>query len=147
MIHWLAWLMLLLVTSHADAQAIGAYGRVLGAAGQKQGKIAADSRMRSQGQSKDKTVIRGLAGDSAAALPSTLKVAVKRTALHHRHDEWSDKIADLDHGESLTVVVDTTVGSNRWYMVKTKAGVVGWVKAADVKSDQAAQTTDKVERD
>jgi hypothetical protein len=55
--------------------------------------------------------------------------------LFPRQDEQSEKIAQLSLGESLLPMVQSEGGSI-WYMVKTPAGLVGWVKSSDVRAEK-----------
>jgi len=68
-----------------------------------------------------------LAADSAAALT----VRDSGTSLFPRQDRESEPIAKLQKGEVLTPMAES-VGEEVWYMVRTKQGQVGWVRAADI---------------
>jgi hypothetical protein len=61
-------------------------------------------------------------------------VAVEAAGLYPRQDDESEKLAQLQQGEMLVPMVMSS-GGNDWFMVKTQKGVVGWVKAADVKEE------------
>jgi hypothetical protein len=127
---------LLLLTSHmVHAQGMSEYGKVLGNAGQRQGRMNPTASGRSKPQGNDKGVAQGLAGVATLPLPAVLTVESREAALHHRHDEWSDKLVHLAYGETLIPIAETTAGSALWYMVKTQAGLIGWVKSTDVKKE------------
>jgi hypothetical protein len=72
----------------------------------------------------------------AADTPPALTVNRSGAFLHAQHDTESDKIARLEKGEALVPVAEA-VGLATWYLVRTKQGVTGWVRATDVTvSDQ-----------
>lgn len=54
-------------------------------------------------------------------------------ALYARQDPETDRIATLEKGEPLVPIVEA-IGAETWYMVRTKLGLVGWVRASDVVS-------------
>jgi hypothetical protein len=51
--------------------------------------------------------------------------------LYPRQDGESERIATLEKGEALFPIAES-VGSQVWYMVRSKQGLIGWVRAADV---------------
>jgi hypothetical protein len=63
-----------------------------------------------------------------------LVVAVEVAGLYPRQDDESEKLAQLSQGEMLVPMVKSS-GGNDWFMVKTQKGIVGWVKAAEVKEE------------
>jgi len=63
--------------------------------------------------------------------PAALSARESGVALYPRQDSESDRIGTLEKGESLFPIAES-VGSQVWYMVRTKQGLVGWVRAADV---------------
>ena len=67
------------------------------------------------------------AADSAAALT----VRDSGTPLYGQQDRESEPIAKLPKGEVLTPMAES-VGEEVWYMVRTKQGQIGWVRAADI---------------
>lgn len=66
-----------------------------------------------------------------AGAPAALTVRETGVALYAQQDAETDRIATLERGETLTPIVEA-VGRETWYMVRTKQGVIGWVRAADV---------------
>ena len=52
-------------------------------------------------------------------------------ALYARQDPDTARIATLEKGEPLIPIVEA-IGAETWYMVRTRFGLVGWVRAADV---------------
>jgi hypothetical protein len=63
-----------------------------------------------------------------------LVVAVEAAGLYPRQDDESEKLAQLSQGEMLIPMVKSS-GGNDWFMVKTQKGIVGWVKAAEVREE------------
>ena len=68
---------------------------------------------------------------SAADAPPTLAARATGVALYAQQDAETDRIATLEEGETLFPMVEA-VGRETWYMVRTRRGLVGWVRAADV---------------
>jgi len=63
--------------------------------------------------------------------PSALTVRESGTPLYARQDRDTEPIMRLEKGESLTPMAES-VGQEVWYMVRTKQGQIGWVRAADI---------------
>jgi hypothetical protein len=63
-------------------------------------------------------------------------------ALYAQQDEETDRIATLEKGEALFPIAES-VGRGIWYMVRTKQGVIGWVRAIDVEVSSQAKDTFK----
>lgn len=124
---------LVLLSPKVFAQAITEYGKVTGGAGKRQANLNPKGARASKQVGKDKGTVQGMADVATVQLPSALIVESKEAALHHRHDEWSDKLLHLAYGERLTPIAETTAGNALWYMVKTETGIVGWVKSTDIK--------------
>ena len=66
----------------------------------------------------------------AAAAPE-LTAREVGTPLYARQDRESEPIMRLPKGEALTLIAESA-GSEIWYLVRTKQGQTGWVRAADV---------------
>jgi hypothetical protein len=66
----------------------------------------------------------------AAAAPA-LTAREPGTPLYARQDRESEPVLRLPQGEVLTPIAES-VGQEIWYMVRTKQGEIGWVRAADV---------------
>jgi hypothetical protein len=63
--------------------------------------------------------------------PAALSARESGVGLYPRQDGESDRIGTLEKGETLFPIAES-VGSQVWYMVRTKQGLVGWVRASDV---------------
>ena len=70
------------------------------------------------------------ASGPAAATPE-LTVRATGVGLYAQQDTESNRIATLEEGESLLPMLEA-IGRETWYMVRTKRGLTGWVRAADV---------------
>jgi hypothetical protein len=114
------------------AQAFGEYGRTLG--GIPHGQGITGSRA-SGGVTQGGTVSGGVGDLGGRGLPTRLVVASKDAGLYPRQDDESEKIVQLAQGETVTPMVQSAGGSE-WYMVKTQKGLVGWVKATDVREEK-----------
>jgi hypothetical protein len=125
--------LLFLTSQVVYAQGMSEYGRVVGDAGQRQGRMDPKASGKSKPQGKDNGIAQGMAGVATIALPTALTVESREAALHHRHDEWSEKLVHLAYGETLTPIAETAAGNAHWYMVKTQSGTIGWIKSTDVK--------------
>jgi hypothetical protein len=71
----------------------------------------------------------------AADTPAALTAREPGTPLYGQQDRESAPILRLSAGEALTPIAES-VGTEIWYMVRTKQGQVGWVRAADVGASQ-----------
>jgi hypothetical protein len=78
-----------------------------------------------------------LPADGAGA-PPALTARETGVALYGRQDAETERIATLEKGETLVPLVEA-VGIETWYMVRTKRGLTGWVRAADVVADSQAK--------
>jgi hypothetical protein len=110
------------------AQAFGEYGRSLGGATQRHGSNPFGG-FQQNGQGKRTSP--GVGDLGTRSLPQLL-VAAKEAGLFPRQDDEAEKMAQLSPGETLVPLVQST-GGNDWYMVKTQQGLIGWVKASDVR--------------
>lgn len=121
-----------------QAQAITEYGKVVGGAKERHANTSPKASRGVKQRGNDKSgVVQSLADVPSIPLPSTLTAESKGAALHARHDELSDKLADVSQGEILVPVAETTAGNTHWYMVKTQKGLIGWVKSADVAKESS----------
>jgi hypothetical protein len=125
-------LLLFLMSQVAFAQAIGEYGRTVGGARQRQGSASPKASRPSQ-NAKGKTVVQGV-GDTGRLIPSGLVVVSRQIGLYPRQDDTAEKITELSEGDRLMPMIESKGGSD-WYMVKTQQGVIGWVKAVEVRED------------
>jgi hypothetical protein len=71
-----------------------------------------------------------------------LTVRESGVALYAQQDEETDRIGTLEKGEALFPIAES-VGRGIWYMVRTKQGVIGWVRAIDVEVSSQAKDTFK----
>lgn len=113
------------------AQAFGEYGRAVGSVPHGQGITGS----RSSGGVARGNLGGGVGDLGGRALPARLVVASKSANLFPRQDDESEKIAQLSEGDTLVPMVKSA-GANEWYMVKTQNGLVGWIKAAEVREDK-----------
>ena len=80
------------------------------------------------------SIVIFLAGSTnlfAVDSPAALIVRDSGTPLYAQQDLESEPITRLQKGETLTPMAES-VGQEIWYMVRTKQGQVGWVRAADL---------------
>lgn len=70
----------------------------------------------------------------AEAAAPALTARETGVGLYARQDAETDRIATLEKGEPLFPMAEA-VGRETWYMVRTKQGLVGWVRASDVIAD------------
>jgi hypothetical protein len=76
---------------------------------------------------------------SAAAAPALI-AREPGTPLYARQDRESEPIIRLPKGEPLTPIAES-VGSEKWYLVRTEQGQTGWVRAADVGASEQIKET------
>lgn len=114
------------------AQAFGEYGRTLGGVPHGQGITGsrAPGRVTQGGKGSG-----GVGDVGGRTLPSQLVVATKDAGLYPRQDDESERLVHLAEGEAIIPMVQSAGGSE-WYMVKTQKGLVGWVKATDVREEK-----------
>jgi hypothetical protein len=114
------------------AQAFGEYGRTLGGIPHGQGITGS----RAPGTVTQGGTGSGGVGDvGGRALPSRLIVATKDAGLYPRQDDESERLVYLAQGETIIPMV-RSAGGSEWYMVKTQKGLIGWVKATDVREEK-----------
>ncbi|HEY1235550.1 MAG TPA: hypothetical protein VGH22_19370 [Candidatus Binatia bacterium] len=63
--------------------------------------------------------------------PPVLTARETGVALYARQDPETDRIATLEKDEILVPIAES-IGGQVWYMVRTKRGLVGWVRGIDV---------------
>ena len=78
----------------------------------------------------------------AAEAPATLTVRDTGASLYSRQDDYADKIGTLQKGETLIPLAEA-VGQQTWYLVQTKQGLSGWVRALDVTVTEKVKETFK----
>ena len=79
---------------------------------------------------------------SAAESPAALTARDSGTPLYAQQDRETEPIMRLQKGEALTPMAES-VGQEIWYMVRTKQGQVGWVRAVDVTVSSQVKDTFK----
>ena len=109
------------------AQAFGEYGRMLG--GMPQGQGVTGPRSSGVGAPGGSGAVGDVKGKG---MPTRLVVASKVAGLYPRQDDEAEKLDQLQEGEALVPMVQSS-GGNDWFMVKTQKGVVGWIKSVDVR--------------
>jgi hypothetical protein len=139
----LALLLAIFIPQIVLAQAFGEYGRGVGGATQRQGAVSSKplSGVREGGQSK--SGYGGAGNLGGRSLPAHLVVASKEAAVYPRQDDESEKIGRLSEGEAVVPLIQTN-GGNDWYMVKTQQGLIGWVKASDVRTPVSRKQSKRV---
>jgi thiol-disulfide isomerase/thioredoxin len=65
------------------------------------------------------------------ALPATLRVKSLGGSLHAQQDSQSEVIAQLGSGEDVSLLGKVSGTGGVWYMIRSKSGAVGWIKAND----------------
>jgi hypothetical protein len=68
---------------------------------------------------------------NGADLAPALTARESGVALYAQQDEETDRIGTLEKDEVLFPIAES-VGRGIWYMVRTKQGVIGWVRGSDV---------------
>jgi hypothetical protein len=66
------------------------------------------------------------------AQPTILTVGESGACLYVQDDTESEKVETLRAGQEVTPILQTT-GRGTWYLVRTKSGRTGWLRASDVK--------------
>ena len=117
------------LSSSLCAQGIGEYGRAVGGIPRLGPTAPGSAPQVGSGRPEGGGVSEG------KGLPIRLMVAAKEAGLYSKQDDESEKLALLAQGEILVPMVQSSGGSN-WYMVKTKNGLIGWVKSLDVESEK-----------
>ena len=75
----------------------------------------------------------------AITLPTTLTVKEDETQVYGQQDEYSARVEKAQKGATLTPMGQATVNGEKWYMVRSQQGTVGWVKAAMVEETWPAK--------
>ena len=79
-------------------------------------------------------------GLNAAESIPVLTARETGVALYARQDPETDRIATLEKDEILIPIAES-VGGEVWYMVRTKRGLIGWVRGIDVVISNEAKDT------
>jgi hypothetical protein len=83
-----------------------------------------------------------LPNDLVAAEPSALTARQSGIPLYARQDLESEPLGRLEKGELLFPLAES-IAQEVWYMVRTKQGQVGWVRAVDVEVSSQIKDTFK----
>ena len=126
-------LMVFLASGESLAQAISEYGKTV-EGGQRQGRASSKASRSPSQNAKGKAVVQGIGDTGGRPIPSGLVVVSRQIGLYPRQDDAAETIAELHQGDTLIPMIQSNSG-NDWYMVKTQQGVIGWVKAVDVRED------------
>ena len=70
--------------------------------------------------------------------PPALKIRQSEVYLYAQQDSGSVRLATLQKDEPLTLVAEA-VGTQTWYMVRTRHGLIGWVQGSDVTISETAK--------
>jgi len=116
-----------LSAEHLSAQAIIEYGKGLErvspptGGGLKAPGAARRGGGGSQGPSADIPAI---------TLPTALTVKEDEAQVYAQQDEYSARVEKAQKGATLTPMGQATLNGEKWYMVRSQQGTIGWVKAA-----------------
>ncbi len=116
---------------HGSAQGFGEYGRAVGTVPHGGGAISPGP---SSGLTQGSVSGPGVGDLGGRAMPLRLIVNSRNAGLFSRQDEEAEKITQLSEGENLVPMVQSE-GGQQWYMVRTKKGLVGWIKSSDVREE------------
>ena len=131
----IAAVLILLAAIVAFAQGIGEYGRAVGGVAARKGNTApVGGKSLAPPAKNPKSIEQGVSGVETRAMPALVTVRSTGVSLYARSDELADKITPLVMGEKLTPLLEAVGVDALWYMVKTDAGMTGWIKSADVES-------------
>src|SRR5438876_3621891 len=115
---------------------IDANGRMVGMkSGSKEwaSREMVDAIKRLLGETNNSTGATGsLVAGPVEPLPATLRVKSQVGGLYAQQDALSEIIAKLGREEEVVPMGKASGASEAWYMVKTKSGQIGWLKANDV---------------
>ena len=69
------------------------------------------------------------AGASSLAPPTAAQAPSKHSPLYATPEDNAETIGELAAGETATPIGETQMGGGaNWYLVKTKSGLIGWIK-------------------
>jgi hypothetical protein len=69
--------------------------------------------------------------EPAAPLPTALR-AKAEISVRGQQDAQSEGIGKLERGDEMVPLGKVSGAGEDWYMVKTKGGVIGWVRGVEV---------------
>jgi thiol-disulfide isomerase/thioredoxin len=70
--------------------------------------------------------------EPAVRLPNMLRAKAAGILVRSQQDTQSETIGKLESGEELVPLGKVSGAGEYWYMIKTKSGIMGWVRGADV---------------
>jgi Bacterial SH3 domain len=76
---------------------------------------------------------------AAAADAPALTVGDSGAYLFASQDDKAERISKLESGEELKPLA-SSVGAVTWYLVKTRKGVIGWVRSSDLSASHSGKT-------
>jgi peroxiredoxin len=92
-----------------------------------------DAFRRLLGDSSNSAGVTGsLVSGPVELLPAMLRVKSQVGSLHAQQDSQSEVIAKLGREEEVIPMGRASGSGESWYMVRTKNGAIGWMKANDV---------------
>lgn len=65
-------------------------------------------------------------------LPNVLRANAGGIMVRSQQDAYSEAVGKLERGEELVALGKVSGAGEFWYMVKTKSGVIGWVRDTEV---------------
>ena len=81
----------------------------------------------------------GLILEPAAPLPLALRVKAAGARVHSQQDDQTEILVRLSRDEETTPIAQASGAGESWYMVRTKSGVIGWIRAGDVEEVRRAK--------
>jgi hypothetical protein len=126
----LALILVFLTREQLFGQAFVEYGKGLGGVKAPTGGI---SKGRSQGVHRGgATGQEGSAPAPVVTFPAALSIKDEDTYLYAQQDEYSARVEKAQKGATLTPVGQASTNGEKWYMVRSQQGTIGWVKAVAV---------------
>jgi len=77
--------------------------------------------------------------EPAVPLPTVFRATSQGSPVYARQDTHSEVIGKLAPGEEVELLGKVSGAGEFWYMVKTKAGVVGWLRDGEVEEQGKAK--------
>jgi cytochrome c biogenesis protein CcmG, thiol:disulfide interchange protein DsbE len=78
------------------------------------------------------SVVGSMDLEPAVPLPNMLRAKATGIVVRSQQDSQSEAVGKLGSGEELVPLGKVSGAGESWYMVKTKSGMMGWVKGTDV---------------
>ncbi|HWH76949.1 MAG TPA: SH3 domain-containing protein, partial [Candidatus Binatus sp.] len=77
--------------------------------------------------------------EPSTPLPSGLRARGNALLVRSQQDPFSEVVAKLPAGETVTALGKASGAGEFWYMVRTKSGAIGWVRGTDVEDFKPAK--------